>query len=108
MTALNNAKVFAGNANLPLAKKITKSIRVKLGKIEVDKFSDNEIRVTVDEAVRLQSVFIIQPTCAPANDNLMELLIMADTMRRSAASRIIGVVPYYGYATLLWVCQTGP
>jgi len=98
MTALTNAKIFAGNANLPLAQDIAKSLYVKLGKVEVDKFSDNEIRIEIDEPVRMQDVFIIQSTCAPANDNLMEFLIMADALRRSAAKKIIGVIPYYGYA----------
>ncbi len=98
MTALADSKIFTGNANIKLANKIAKALNTSLGKVEVDKFSDNEIRVEIDEPVRLQTVFIIQPTCAPANDNLMELLIMADAVRRSAALKIIGVLPYYGYA----------
>jgi len=98
MTALNNAKIFAGNANPQLAKDIAQALHCRLGKVEVDKFSDKEIRIELDEKVRMQSVFIVQPTCAPANDNLMELLIMADACRRSAATKIIGVIPYYGYA----------
>ncbi len=98
MTALNNAKIFAGNANPQLAKDIAKALQSRLGKVEVEKFSDKEIRVEFDETVRMQSIFIIQPTCAPANDNLMEFLIMADAVRRSAAAKVIGVVPYYGYA----------
>jgi ribose-phosphate pyrophosphokinase len=69
-----------------------------LGKAEIDKFSDKEIRIEFEESVRMQDVFIIQPTCAPANDNLMELLIMSDAIRRSAAKKVIGIVPYYGYA----------
>jgi len=98
MTALTNSKIFTGNANLELAKNVADSLYVKLGKIDVDKFSDQEIRIEINESTRLQNVFIIQPTCAPANDNLMEFLIMADAIRRSAACKIIGVVPYYGYA----------
>jgi ribose-phosphate pyrophosphokinase len=98
MTALNNAKVFAGNANPKLAQDIAKSLKIKLGKVDVDKFSDAEIRIELNEPVRQETVFIVQPTCAPANDNLMEFLIMADAIRRSAATKIIGVVPYYGYA----------
>lgn len=98
MTTLINSKIFTGNANINLAKKIAKSLNVSLSKADVEKFSDNEIRVELNESVRLQSVFLIQPTCGPVNDNLMELLIMADTVRRSAASKIIGVIPYYGYA----------
>ncbi|MBE9532558.1 MAG: ribose-phosphate pyrophosphokinase [Proteobacteria bacterium] len=95
---MNNAKVFAGNANPKLALDIAKSLKIKLGKVDVDKFSDAEIRIELNEPVRQENVFIIQPTCAPANDNLMEFLIMADAIRRSAATKIIGVVPYYGYA----------
>lgn len=98
MTTLTDSKIFAGNANIKLARKIAKALNTSLGKVEVDKFSDKEIRVEIAETIRLQSVFIIQPTCAPANDNLMEFLIMADAVRRSAAQKIIGVVPYYGYA----------
>lgn len=98
MTALGNSKVFAGNANPALAKAIAKSLRIPLGKVEVDKFSDKEIRIELDETVRMQTVFIVQPTCAPTNDNLMEFLIMADAIRRSAPQKVIGVIPYYGYA----------
>lgn len=98
MTALMDSKVFAGNANPVLAKAIAKSLNIYLSKVDVDKFSDAEIRVELNEPVRTKNVFIIQPTCAPANDNLMELLIMGDAVKRSAANKIIGVVPYYGYA----------
>lgn len=98
MTALTDAKIFAGNANPKLAKDIAKALYVRLGHVDVDTFSDKEIRIELDEVVRLQTVFIVQPTCAPANDNLMQLLIMADALKRSAASKIVGVVPYYGYA----------
>jgi len=98
MTALADAKIFAGNANLQLAKDIAKALYVRLGYVEVEKFSDKEIRVELDEHVRLQTVFIVQPTCAPANDNLMEFLIMTDAIKRSAATKIVGVIPYYGYA----------
>lgn len=98
MTALADAKIFAGNANIALAIDIALALNVRLGKVEVDTFSDKEIRIELDEPVRLQTIFIVQPTCAPANDNLMEFLIMCDAVKRSAASKIIGVVPYYGYA----------
>ena len=98
MTALTDSKIFAGNANIKLATKIAKSLNTSLGKVEVDKFSDKEIRVEIAEPIRLQTIFIIQPTCAPVNDNLMEFLIMADAARRSAPQKIIGVMPYYGYA----------
>ena len=98
MTALIDAKIFSGNANIPLASGIAKSLNMNLGKIEVDRFSDKEIRIELDEAVRKYDVFIVQPTCAPANDNLMEFLIMADAIKRSAANKVIGVIPYFGYA----------
>ena len=98
MTALIDAKIFSGNANIPLASGIAKSLNMNLGKIEVDRFSDKEIRIELDEAVRKCDVFIVQPTCAPANDNLMEFLIMADAIKRSAANKVIGVIPYFGYA----------
>ena len=98
MTALMDSKIFTGNANPVLAKRIAAALSIKLSKADVEKFSDAEIRVELNEPVRTKTVFIIQPTCAPANDNLMELLIMADAVKRSAASKLIGVVPYYGYA----------
>jgi len=98
MTALINSKIFSGNANIPLAKKIAKALNTRLGKVDVERFSDKEIRVELTELVREQNVFIIQPTCAPANDNLMEFLIMADAVKRSAAHKTIGVIPYYGYS----------
>ncbi|MCK4809840.1 MAG: ribose-phosphate pyrophosphokinase [Candidatus Omnitrophica bacterium] len=90
--------IFSGNANLPLAKKICKHLRVKLGKLFVDKFSDGEIRVEIGENVRGKDVFVIQPTCFPVNDNLMELLIILDALRRSSAKRVTAVIPYFGYA----------
>lgn len=90
--------IFSGNANLLLAKKICKHLRVKLGKLFVDKFSDGEIRVEIGENVRGKDVFVIQPTCFPVNDNLMELLIILDALRRSSAKRVTAVIPYFGYA----------
>lgn len=99
MTILSSsAKIFTGNANPKLAKSIANILNAPLGKIEVEHFSDGEIRVEIDEPVRGNTVFIIQPTCAPANDNFMELVTMADAFRRAAAKRIIAVIPYYGYA----------
>ena len=79
MSALTNAKLFAGNANLPLAKSVAKSLGMKLGNIDVDKFSDKEIRIEIDEAIRTKEVFIIQPTCPPAS-NLMELLLLIENV----------------------------
>ncbi len=94
----NNLMVFTGNANPDLALKVAKWLGVPLGRAEVHKFSDGEINVELNENVRGQDVFIIQPTCSPTNDNLMELLLMADALHRSSANRITAVVPYFGYA----------
>lgn len=93
-----NLKIFALNSNQPLAQKISESMGVPLGKISVDRFSDGEIRINIEESVRGDEVFIIQPTSAPVNDNLMELLIMIDALRRASAKTINVVIPYYGYA----------
>ena len=91
-------KIFSGNANRPLAEEICRYLRVPLGAAEVGRFSDGELRVKISENVRGDDVFIIQPTCPPVNDHLMELLIMVDAMSRASARRITLVVPYYGYA----------
>jgi ribose-phosphate pyrophosphokinase len=90
-------KVFTGNANRALAEKIEKHMGVPLGKAQVNRFSDGEIQVKLEENVRGVDCYIIQPTCTPVNENLMELLILTDAMRRSSASRITAVIPYYGY-----------
>ena len=90
--------LFSGNGNLDLAQKISKELRTTLGKAKVGQFSDGEITVQIEENVRGMDVFLIQPTCSPANDNLMELIIMVDAIRRSSAARITAVIPYYGYA----------
>jgi len=90
--------LFSGNANQALAKKIADSLNLPLGKATVGAFSDGETMVEILENVRGHDVFIIQPTCSPSNDTLMELLIMADAVRRSSAARITAVVPYFGYA----------
>jgi ribose-phosphate pyrophosphokinase len=91
-------KIFTGNAHPALAKEIAKCLRVKLGKVSVDRFPDGEVRLQVLENVRGTDVFVIQPTCRPVNENLMELLIMLDAFRRASADRITAVIPYYGYA----------
>jgi ribose-phosphate pyrophosphokinase len=91
-------KVFTGNSNIPLAEEISSIMGKPLGKATVEKFNDGEISVSLWETVRGVDVFIIQPTCAPVNDNLMELLIMIDAMKRASAGRINAVIPYYGYA----------
>jgi ribose-phosphate pyrophosphokinase len=90
--------VFAGNANPQLAQDIASYLTMPLGKAVVGRFSDGEIMVEILENVRGKNVFIVQPTCAPTNDHLMELLVMVDAMRRSSAGRITAVVPYFGYA----------
>ena len=91
-------KVFTGNAHPQLAKEIAQGLDITLGKSEVNKFSDGEINVKIDEKVRGTDVYIIQPTSTPANEHLMELLIMIDAMKRASAGRITAVIPYYGYA----------
>jgi ribose-phosphate pyrophosphokinase len=94
----NNLVLFSGNSNIELASKVAKKLNISLGKALVDKFSDNELNIRVDEHVRGKDVFILQSTCFPANDNLMELIILIDALRRSSASRITAVIPYFGYA----------
>lgn len=91
-------KIFAGSSSIEFAKEVCKSLDVPLSKAEVKRFSDGEISVQISESVRGRDVFIIQSTGAPSNDNLMELLIMTDALRRSSASSITAVVPYFGYA----------
>ncbi len=91
-------KVFSCNANRPLAEKIAQHLKIKLGDIKVEHFADGEVDVQVLESVRGADCYIIQPTCTPVNENLMELLIAIDAMRRASAGRITAVVPYYGYA----------
>ena len=90
--------VFAGNANPELAAKVGQTLHIPLGDIIVDKFSDGEIRVELNENVRGRDVFVLQSTCAPTNDNIMELLVIIDALRRASAGRITAVVPYFGYA----------
>lgn len=90
--------VFAGNANPTLAKDISNHLKINLGKAIVGSFSDGEVQVEIMENVRGKDVFVVQPTCAPTNDNLMELLVMVDALRRSSAARITAVIPYFGYA----------
>ena len=90
--------VFSGNANLALSEGIVKKLNMRLGMATVGRFSDGEIDVEIEENVRGKDVFIIQPTCSPTNENLMELLVMIDALKRASASRITAVLPYYGYA----------
>ena len=98
MNDKNNLVLFSGNSNPELANKIAKKLNTTLGKALVDKFSDKELNIRVDEHVRGKDVFILQSNCFPANDNLMELIILIDALRRSSASRITAVIPYFGYA----------
>ncbi|MBF7044249.1 ribose-phosphate pyrophosphokinase [Campylobacter volucris] len=91
-------KIFSGSANEEFAKKISKYLSLPLSDAGVKRFSDGEISIQIDESVRGKDVFIIQSTCAPTNDNLMELLIMTDALRRSSASSITAIIPYFGYA----------
>jgi ribose-phosphate pyrophosphokinase len=93
-----NLMVFTGNANPELASAIARHIGVPLGHASISKFSDGEVSVELNENVRGKDVFIIQPTCAPTNDSIMELLLTADALHRASANRITAVVPYYGYA----------
>ena len=88
--------LFSGNANRKLAQDIANYLKMPLGQATVAKFSDGEIHVELLENVRGSDVFVIQPTCAPTNDNLMELLIMVDALKRASAERISVVIPYYG------------
>src|SRR5438309_7654086 len=100
MTAMNNhkLKVFSGRANVPLAEKIAQCLGNPLGKITLLNFPDGETWCRIEEDVRGRDVFVVQPTCPPVNENLMELLIILDSLKRASADRITAVLPYYGYA----------
>ena len=91
-------KLFSGNSNKTLAQAIAKELNMQLSDVEVSRFSDGEINVHIGETVRGRDVFIIQSTCQPVNENLMELLVMIDAMKRASAGRITAVLPYFGYA----------
>ncbi len=90
--------IFAGSSTRLLSERIADEMRMELGQAHVGRFSDGEVNVEIQENVRGQDVFLLQSTCAPTNDNLMELMIMADAMRRSSAQRVTAVIPYFGYA----------
>ena len=94
----DSLKVFSGNANPKLAHAVTQYLNIPLGRATVNRFSDGEVMVEINENVRGSDVFVLQSTCAPTNDNLMELMIMVDALRRASARRITAVMPYYGYA----------
>ena len=94
----NSLMVFSGNANPKLALSVTQHLNIPLGRATVNRFSDGEVAVEINENVRGQDVFVLQSTCAPTNDNLMGLMIMVDALRRASARRITAAIPYYGYA----------
>src|SRR5580700_10203740 len=98
MNQKNMLKVFSGRANVPLAEKIALCLGDSLGKATLSNFPDGEISVRIEEDVRGRDIFLVQPTCPPVNENLMELLIMLDCFKRASAARITAVLPYYGYA----------
>jgi ribose-phosphate pyrophosphokinase len=93
-----NLLVFSGNANRPLAASVCRQLSVPMGKALVGKFSDGEVQVEIEENVRGQDVFVIQPTCAPTAENFMELLVLIDALKRASAAIVTAVVPYFGYA----------
>ncbi len=95
---MNDLSIFTGNSNLGLAQKVSKYLFKSLGMSKINNFSDGEIQIEIQENVRSKDVFVIQSTCKPVNDNLMELLLVIDALRRSSASRITAVIPYFGYA----------
>ena len=98
MGTFDKMRVFTGNSNVSLAQMICEHLGIALGKAQVKKFSDGEINVEIDESVRGMDVFVVQSTCPPVNDYLMELLILIDALKRASAARINAVIPYYGYA----------
>jgi len=95
---MDQVKLITGNSNRELAKKVALKLGMPLSDVVVDRFSDGEIKVVINESVRDNDVFIIQSLCSPANDNIMELLIIADALRRASAGRITAVIPYYAYS----------
>lgn len=98
MTINNKLKIFSANANFTLGEEIAEYLGISIGRSRIGAFKDGEISLEIDESVRGCDVFIVQPTCYPVNDNIMQLLIMIDAMKRASAQRITAVMPYYGYA----------
>ena len=90
--------IFTGTANTRLAVDVVNHLDMSLGKMTVGRFSDGEVMVEINENVRGKDVFVLQPTCAPTNDNLMEIMVMVDALRRASAGRITAAIPYFGYA----------
>ena len=95
---MNDLVVFSGNSNRPLVKEICRYLDMPIAGAKVKTFSDGEIQIEIDENVRRKDVFVVQSTCAPVNDSLVELLLMIDALKRASATRITAVIPYYGYA----------
>ncbi|MCH7708595.1 MAG: ribose-phosphate diphosphokinase [Myxococcales bacterium] len=95
---MSNLKIFTGNANPELARSVARHLDAAIGNVDVGTFSDGEVSVEIRENVRGSDCFVVQPTSQPANNHIMELLIMVDALRRSSARRITAVIPYYGYA----------
>ncbi len=95
---MNELMIFAGNANRALAKKVSDALGLTLGRATVSKFSDGETTVEINENVRGKNIFVLQSTCAPTNDNLMEIILMVDALKRASAGRITAAIPYFGYA----------
>src|SRR5215510_13640205 len=91
-------QIFSGNANRPLAQEIAGYLNINLGRAIVSQFKNGESRIKLEENVRGSDVFVIQPTCTPVNQHLMELLLLIDALRRASAARVTAVIPYYGYA----------
>ena len=96
--AFERMRIFTGNANPKLAEAVCKHLNISLGRCVVDRFSDGEVMVELMENVRGRDVFVLQSTCAPTNDNLMEIMVMADALKRASAGRITAAIPYFGYA----------
>jgi ribose-phosphate pyrophosphokinase len=96
--AYERMRIFTGNANPKLAEAVCRHLNISLGRCVVGRFSDGEVMVELLENVRGRDIFILQSTCVPTNDNLMEILVMTDALKRSSAGRITAVIPYYGYA----------
>ena len=94
----DDVKIFSGNANPKLAHAVAQYLNIPMGRATVNRFADGEVMVEINENVRGSDVFIVQSTCSPTNDNLMEVMIMVDALRRASARRITAVMPYYGYA----------
>jgi ribose-phosphate pyrophosphokinase len=105
---MNDLKIFSGRANPALSQSICEYLGLPLGKIAIGNFADGEIACKIEEDVRGRDVFLVQPTCPPVNENLMELLIMIESFKRASAERITAVMPYFGYARTKDACRSPP